>query len=63
MGTFFGAVIFACGLWFGLSDADAALWAGFMGLVGFYVLGMAFVVSSFLFNLHMCHFEYEIIIV
>ena len=41
MGAFFGSVILACCLWFGLSDVDAALWAGFVGLVGFYVLGMA----------------------
>jgi SNF family Na+-dependent transporter len=43
MTAYFGAVILACGLWFGLSNADDALWAGFVGLVGFYVLGMTVV--------------------
>jgi hypothetical protein len=41
--AYFGAVIVACGLWFGLSNADDALWADFVGLVGFYVLGMTVV--------------------
>lgn len=45
--AFFGPVILACGLWFGLSDTDIALWVGFVGLVCFYVLGMAVVVSCF----------------
>lgn len=43
--TFFGSVILACCLWFGLSNAEDALWAGFVGLVLFYAIGMAFVVS------------------
>jgi hypothetical protein len=42
--AYFGAVVVACGLWFGLSNADDALWAGFIGLVGFYALGMTVVV-------------------
>jgi SNF family Na+-dependent transporter len=46
IGAFFGAVILACCLWFGLSNADDALWAGFVGLVCFYVIGMVFVVST-----------------
>jgi SNF family Na+-dependent transporter len=41
--TFFGSVILACCLWFGLSNAEDALWAGFVGLVLFYAIGMAFV--------------------
>lgn len=44
--AYFGAFILACCLWFGLSNANDALWAGFVGLVGFYVLGMMFTVSS-----------------
>lgn len=43
MVTYFGSVIVGCGLWFGLSNADDALWAGFAGLTGSYVLGMTFV--------------------
>jgi len=39
----FGSVIIACFLWFGIGDAEAALWAGFVGLVLCYTLGMAFV--------------------
>ena len=45
MCTYFGAFVLACCLWFGLSNADDALWAGFAGLVGFYVLGMSYTVS------------------
>jgi len=41
--TTFGSVIIACFLWFGIGDAEAALWAGFVGLVLCYTLGMAFV--------------------
>jgi hypothetical protein len=44
IGAFFGAVILACCLWFGLANDSIALWSGFVGLVGFYVLGMMFVV-------------------
>lgn len=43
MTTIFGSVILACILWFGISDKDTALWAGFLGLVIFFVLGMSFV--------------------
>lgn len=43
MVTTFGAVILACVLWFGLSDANTALWAGFVGGIAFYLLGMVFV--------------------
>ena len=43
MATYFGSIIVGCGLWFGLSNADDALWAGFAGLVGSYVIGMTFV--------------------
>lgn len=48
MCTYFGAFVLACCLWFGLSNADDALWAGFVGLVGFYALGMAY--TAFLMN-------------
>jgi SNF family Na+-dependent transporter len=48
MCTYFGAFILACCLWFGLSNAADALWAGFAGLVGFYVLGMSY--TAFLMN-------------
>ena len=43
IGTTYGAVILACALWFGLSNTDDAVWAGFVGLVGFYAIGMTFV--------------------
>ena len=43
MTTTFGSVTLACALWFGLSNADDAVWAGFVGLVAFYGIGMAFV--------------------
>lgn len=43
MVTTFGSVIVACVLWFGLSNADTALWAGFVGLVACYAIGMTFV--------------------
>ena len=39
----FGSVIVACVLWFGIGNADTALWAGFVGLVLCYTIGMAFV--------------------
>ena len=39
MCTFFGSVIVACVIWYGLHD----LWAGFVGLASFYVLGMMLV--------------------
>jgi SNF family Na+-dependent transporter len=38
MTAYFGSVILACCLLFGLSNADDALWAGFVGLVRFNVL-------------------------
>jgi len=43
--TTFGSVVVACALWFGIndSDPDTALWAGFVGLIACYVIGMAFV--------------------
>jgi len=41
--TTFGSVTLACILWFGLSNADAALWAGFVGLIVSYAIGMAFI--------------------
>ncbi|KAL7545032.1 hypothetical protein ACHAWF_010536, partial [Thalassiosira exigua] len=40
--TTFGSMAVACGLWFGLG-IDEAIWIGFIGLVGSYALGMAFV--------------------
>ena len=43
MCTFFGSVIVACGLWFGLSNAEEALWAGFVGLASIYFIGMTVV--------------------
>ena len=43
MATYFGSIIVGCGLWFGLSNADDALWAGFAGIAGSYVMGMTFV--------------------
>jgi len=43
MATTFGSVFLACMLWFGISDAYAALVAGFVGLIAFYTTGMAFV--------------------
>jgi SNF family Na+-dependent transporter len=39
--TTFGSVILACCLWFGLSNTADAVWAGFVGLVGAYCIGMA----------------------
>ena len=41
--TTFGSVILACVLWFAVPDASQALWAGFVGLVGFYAIGMTYV--------------------
>lgn len=41
--TTFGSVTLACILWFGLSNADVALWAGFVGLVVSYIIGMLFI--------------------
>jgi hypothetical protein len=35
----FGSVLLACGLWFGLKN-DNAVWAGFLGLILFYVAGV-----------------------
>ena len=35
----FGSVILACGLWFGL-DRDSEVWAGFVALIGSYILGV-----------------------
>jgi SNF family Na+-dependent transporter len=43
MFTTFGSVVLACALWFGMKNTDTALWAGFVGLVISYSLGMAFV--------------------
>lgn len=42
MFTNFGSVILACGLWFGLNN-DNAVWGGFVGLIGSYLVGMAIV--------------------
>lgn len=41
--TTFGSVVVACALWFGLSNADDALWAGFVGLVACYAIGMTYI--------------------
>jgi SNF family Na+-dependent transporter len=41
--TTFGSVTLASILWFGISDADTALWAGFVGWVISYIAGMFFV--------------------
>jgi len=43
MATTFGSVVLACALWFGLSNAEDAVWAGFVGLAVSYVVGMSFV--------------------
>ncbi|KAL7526804.1 LOW QUALITY PROTEIN: hypothetical protein ACHAWF_001916, partial [Thalassiosira exigua] len=43
MFTTSGSVVLACALWFGMKNTDTALWAGFVGLVISYSLGMAFV--------------------
>jgi uncharacterized membrane protein YhdT len=43
MMTIFGSVILACILWFGISNKETALWAGFLGLFIFFVFGMSFV--------------------
>lgn len=43
MTTTFGSVLLACMIWFGIDDANTAIWAGFLGLVVFYISGMAFV--------------------
>ena len=45
MCTTFASVVLACALWFGLSDPSVAIWVGFVGLVGSYAMGMAYVVS------------------
>lgn len=46
MFTTFGSVILACGLWFSKNDnnPDEALWAGFVGLITCYVIGLAVVI-------------------
>jgi len=43
--TTFGSVVVACAVWFGMndSDPDTALWAGFVGLIVCYAVGMAFI--------------------
>eukprot|EP00553_Chaetoceros_curvisetus_P002614 CAMPEP_0204619420 /NCGR_PEP_ID=MMETSP0717-20131115/5791_1 /ASSEMBLY_ACC=CAM_ASM_000666 /TAXON_ID=230516 /ORGANISM="Chaetoceros curvisetus" /LENGTH=638 /DNA_ID=CAMNT_0051633419 /DNA_START=28 /DNA_END=1944 /DNA_ORIENTATION=+ len=41
MFTTFGAVFFACGFWFGLEEHN--VWAGFVALILFYGVGMAYV--------------------
>eukprot|EP00979_Chaetoceros_neogracilis_P012240 scaffold3169_cov277-Chaetoceros_neogracile.AAC.2 len=46
----FGSVILACGLWFGVA-VDNAVWAGFVGLILFYVAGMG--VTGFLLTMKM----------
>jgi len=38
----FGAVVIGSGLWFGLDDNDHNVWAGFVGFVLFYLVGMVF---------------------
>jgi len=43
MCTFFGSVIVACVIWYGLDDPSSAFWAGFVGLASFYVIGMMLV--------------------
>ena len=43
MTTVFGSVFLACILWFGMGAKDTALWAGFLGLVIFFTVGMSFV--------------------
>lgn len=40
--TTFGSVILACCLWFGISG-DSAIWAGFVGLILSYIIGMSLV--------------------
>ncbi len=42
--TTFGSVIVGCALWFGLANKSDALWAGFVGWIGTWALGMAGVV-------------------
>jgi len=42
--TTFGSVIVGCALWFGLANKSAALWAGFVGWIGTWALGMVGVV-------------------
>lgn len=42
MVTTFGSITLACCLWFGISG-DSALWAGFVGLILSYAIGMMFV--------------------
>lgn len=43
MTTTFGSVLLACIIWFSVDDANTAIWAGFLGLVVFYIAGMTFV--------------------
>jgi hypothetical protein len=43
MTTVFGSVTLACIVWFSISNRDVALWAGFLGLVIFFGIGMLFV--------------------
>jgi len=38
----FGAVVIGSGIWFGLDDDDHNVWAGFVGFVVFYLVGMLF---------------------
>ena len=44
IGTTFGSIVLACCLWFGISDADTAIWAGFVVRIAFYAIGMMLVV-------------------
>ena len=43
MTTTFGSVVLACALWFGLHNTDTALWAGFVGWIVSYAIGMSYV--------------------
>jgi hypothetical protein len=38
----FGPVFLACIVWFSVADAQTALWAGFVGLIVFYLVGLSF---------------------
>lgn len=51
MFTNFGSVILACGLWFGL-DSSAEVYAGFIALIGCYLLGTAV-------TLYFCHLKMQ----
>merc|ERR1712087_833502 len=51
MATYGGSFLGACVIWFSVSDPANALWAGFVGLVLFFSVGMAYV--SFLIKMNM----------